>query len=306
MKKFQLFCLSAYLFLLAPDALHADGIAVIAHADIKPYHTAITAFREQVKLPVHEYYLGTKHEYSAEVKTAIRQQQPTLIFALGKSALNFSRETYSGIPIIFAFVLHPESPQVQKTESGIAMLIEPEQQLKVLFKIKPTTKSVAVVYNPAKSAGIIRQVKYAAKKMGVRLVLKPVDNQAAAASAIAVVMPEVDAMWMVPDTTVLTSTTLKQMVRLSITYHVVLIGLADKHVRAGSLFALSFDSQAIGLQAGRMSNRMLKGKKMPKLVPPNLFKLTLNTQTANRLNLHIPAALLAKAANIYPKKHGLQ
>jgi len=306
MKKFQLLCLSACLFLLAPDALHADGIAVIAHADIKPYHTAITAFREQVKLPIHEYYLGAKHEYSAEVKTTIRQQEPTLIFALGKSALNFSRETYSDIPIIFAFVLHPESPQVQKTESGITMLIEPEQQLKVLFKIKPATKSIAVVYNPAKSAGIIRQVKYAAKKMGVKLVLKPVDNQACAASAIAVVMPEVDAMWMIPDTTVLTSTTLRQMVRLSITYHVVLIGLADKHVRAGSLFALSFDSQAIGSQAGRMVNRMLKGKKTPKLVPPNLFQLTLNTQTANRLGLHIPAALLAKAVNIYPKKYGLQ
>ncbi|MFQ5518949.1 MAG: ABC transporter substrate binding protein, partial [Mariprofundus sp.] len=118
------------------------------------------------------------------------------------------------------------------------------------------------------------------------------------------IMPVVGAMWMIPDTTVLTSTTLKQMRRLSLTHAVALIGLAPKHVRAGSLFSLSFDSRAIGLQAGDMVKRILKGKKLPTLVAPDEVSFVMNKQTADRLGLHIPASLLKKAAFIYPERNG--
>lgn len=306
MKKFQLLCLSACFLLLAPVSLCAAGIAVISHADITPYRLAIAGFREQVGLDVREYHLGVRNEHRDEVKTAIRQQQPELILALGKSALNFSREISGGTPVVFAFVLHPENNHLQKRESGIAIAIAPDQQFKMLLKIAPSTKTVGVVYDPAKSGGIIRQAKSASRKHGLTLVAMPVGNQKEAANAIAAMMPSVDAMWMIPDTTVLTSTTFRQMTRLSLVHAVALIGLAPKHVRAGSLFSLSFDSRAIGKQAGRMANRMLKGKKLSELVSPDLLSLVMNSQTADRLGLHIPSVLLKKAVLIYPERDGMQ
>jgi len=69
---------------------------------------------------------------------------------------------------------------------------------------------------------------------------------------------------------------------------------------------LSFDSRAIGKQAGRMANRMLKGKKLSELVSPDLLSLVMNSQTADRLGLHIPSVLLKKAVLIYPERDGMQ
>ncbi|MDQ6954872.1 MAG: ABC transporter substrate binding protein [Mariprofundaceae bacterium] len=303
MRKHLLFCLTVCFILLVPGSLRAAGIAVLAHADITPYRMAIAAFREQLNLPVHEYYLGANNEFQAKVKTRILQQEPELIFALGKSALNFSRKMNSSVPVVFSFVLYPKGKYMQQREAGIAMSIAAEQQFKMLLDVAPEMHNVGVVYNPNKSGDIIRQAKYAALKLGITLVAMPASNQQEAAHAIADLMPDIDAMWMIPDTTVLTSTTFKQMMRLSLVHAVALIGLAPKHVRAGSLFCLSFDNHALGLQAGHMAKRMLQGKKLPKLVSPDVVRLVINHQAANRLGLHLPTLLLEKAAHVYPEKN---
>ncbi|MDQ6970911.1 MAG: ABC transporter substrate binding protein [Mariprofundus sp.] len=313
MAKVLFFCLSVcFMIMLAPASLQAAGIAVLSHADITPYRMAIAGFREHVDLPVHEYHLGSKNEHRDTVAKAVRQQQPELILVLGKSALNFTRSMQFGVPVVFVFVLHPnndsnKSPSKhprQPGEFGIAMSIEPEQQFKMLLSIAPGMKRIGVVYDPEKSGVVIRQAQAAAKRLRIHLVAMPASNQHDAAIAIADMMANIDAMWMIPDTTVLTSTTFKQMMRLSLQHAVALIGLAPKYVRAGSLFALSFDSRAIGLQAGDMAMRILNGETLAKRMSPEVVRFVLNKQTADRLGLYLSAARLKQAADLYPKRKG--
>jgi len=289
--------------MLAPIESQADGIAVISHANIKPYQLAIAGFREQVNLPLHVYDLDNGGEQHGAIALDIRQQQPQLIFALGKSALNFTRHMHFHVPVVFIFVLHPNNGssghQNQPSEFGIAMSVAPAQQFKMLINIAPNVKVIGVVYDPKKSAFIIQQAKVAAKKLDIHLVAISAGNQKMAAALIASVMPKVDAMWMIPDVTVLTSTTLKQMLRLSLKYAVALIGLAPKYVRAGCLFALSFDSRAIGSQAGAMAKKILVGKKVANQVPPNRVHFTLNKQAAKQLGLYLPPSLLKKVDHLY-------
>ncbi|MBN4077181.1 hypothetical protein JYT48_02800 [Mariprofundus ferrooxydans] len=317
MAKVLFFCLSVcFMIMLAPASLQAAGIAVLSHADITPYRMAIAGFRERVDLSVREYHLGSKNEHRDTVAKAVRQQQPELILVLGKSALNFTRSMQFGVPVVFVFVLHPNSDSNkspnnhqskqarQPGEFGIAMSIEPEQQFKMLLSIAPGMKRIGAVYDPKKSGVVIRQAQAAAKRLGIHLVAMPASNQHDAAAAIADLMANVDAMWMIPDTTVLTSTTFKQMMRLSLRHTVALIGLAPKYVRAGSLFALSFDSRAVGRQAGDMAMRILNGETLAKRVSPDVVRFVLNKQTADRLGLYLSAALLKQAADLYPKRKG--
>ncbi len=304
------FCLLACcVSLFAPFTLQAAGIAVLSHVDITPYRLAIAGFREQVNVDVQEYHLGRKNEHQAEVQAALQQQKPDLVFAVGKTALNFARKMKHRAPVVFVFVLHPNSslsnePPTRAVESGITMSIAPGKQFEMLLNIAPEMRRVAVVYDARKSAAMIKQASAAARRLGIELIALPVSDQRGAAYAIADVMPKVDAMWMIPDTTVLTRTTFKQMQRLSLSHGVALIGLAAKYVRAGSLFALSFDSRAMGLQAGDMANRILQGKLLPKLVSPDVLRFVLNKQTADRLALNLSAGLLKKAARVYPDRHG--
>ncbi len=299
------FCLSVCgILIFTSIESQGAGIAIISHANIKPYQLAIEGFREQVNAPVNEYYLGRNDEQHDVVAAAIRQQHPMLIFALGQSALNFTRKIELNVPVVFVFVLHPQKYQSSHQEFCIAMSIAPEQQFNMLLNLTSNMKRVGVVYDPQKSNAMIQQAKTSAKALGIHLIAIPASNQKEAAAAIATMMPNIDAMWMIPDTTVLTSTTFKQMTRLSLRYDVALIGLAPKYVRAGSLFALSFDSRAVGLQAGDMAKKILNGQKVTKKVSPNVVNFALNQQTADRLGLHISPALLKKANHLYPKNYG--
>ncbi len=309
MKQSIRLCLSVCWLLFAAAPLQAAGIAVISHAGITPYQRAIEGFRAQLSQPLHIYHPGLNNEHQDDIKQAIAQQHPELILALGKSALSTAREINSSTPIIFAFVLHPDragQPDngMKHHESGIAMSIAAQQQFKTLLEIAPGIHHIGVVYDPHQSAVLVRQAQIAASRLGLQLMAIAVSSQRAAAQAIPDLFSRVDAMWMVPDTTVLTSTTFRQMIRLSLQHAVALIGLAPKYVRAGSLFSLSFDSRAVGVQAGRMAGRILKGRQLPALLSPDTINLAVNRQTAIRLGLNIPAQLLKQAAHAYPESNG--
>ncbi|MDQ6974563.1 MAG: ABC transporter substrate binding protein, partial [Mariprofundaceae bacterium] len=282
-------------------ASQAAGIAVIGHANIKPYQLAIAGFREHIQLPLQIYYLNRTSEQNKATARAIHQQHPVLIFALGKSALRFARRMRCDVPIVFTFVLHPPhaSNAVHSSEFGIAMSIPPAQQFNRLMTIVPTIQDMAVVYNPKKSKAMVEQAKVAAKHLGIHFIAIPASNQKDAAAGVAEVMPKVDAMWMIPDVTVLTSTTWKQMLHLSLKHSVALIGLAPKYVRSGCLFALSFDSYSIGAQAADMARRLLAGKKVPLQTSPNIAHFTLNQHTAKQLGLYLSPSLLKQVDYLY-------
>jgi len=309
-KKNILLCLSVCLLLFVANTLHAAGIAVISHANITPYKHAIEGFRSQVGLPLHVYYLSANDNDHGDTKRAIVEQQPELILALGTHALSVAHELNTSVPVIFAFVLYPErirksELRASQYESGIAMTVPAKQQFKTLLQLVPGIQTIGVVYDPKKSSNLIQQATFAADALGLNLTAVAVANQREAAQAISHIFTSADAVWVVPDTTVLTSTTFRQMVRLSVKYAVALIGLAPKYVRSGSLFSLSFDSRATGRQAGDMAGRMLNGKKLPPLVSPDTTNLVINRQTADRLGLMIPAPLIKKATHIYPENNGV-
>jgi len=296
---------SIVLGILLPDRAIADGIAVISHADIAPYRAAIDGFHQQINLPMEEYHLGK--EADDTLRAAINQQRPDLIFVLGKSALRFARTMQREIPTVVTFVLHPGI--LHANESGIAMTIPPKLQLKTLLAMTAAIKTIGAVYDPSKSSDFLAQIQRAADKQNIQLMTIPVTTHSAAAQATNTLMPQVDAMWIIPDTTVLTPTIFRQMVRLSWQYATPLIGLAPKHVRAGCLFALSFDSNAVGKQAARLAQRILHATALPKTEAPKLEspetnRLSINIRTVAKLGIVINPRILRQADQTYPAREG--
>ncbi len=295
-------CLSACFIVFAPDTSHAAGIAVISNVDIAPYREAIKGFREQVRLPIREYHLGAKNENLDEVRRAVYEQHPELIFTLGKQALYFSREFARSAPVVFIFVLHPEDENGEVQESGISMIISPVRQLASLLKLVPGVKNVGLVYDPGKSNFLIRQYQLAARKMGVNLLSRKVNNAGEASIAVNDLMQRVDAFWMMPDTTIMSSANFRQMLALSLQYNVPLLGFASKQVRAGALLGLGFENEEVGMQAGKIALRILRSRShegFSLFLFPDHANLYINKKTAEFMGLDVPESLYQQAAKIY-------
>jgi len=292
-------------FCLLPSIASADGIAVISHVDIAPYRAAIDGFRQQVNLSITRYVLD--NDSNDTVREAIAAQQPELIFVLGKPALKFARTLQRPPAIVLAFVLHPEP--LSANEYGVAMTTSPSLQLKTLLTIIPNIQTIGAIYNPEKSSALIKKIKQATDSNHIQLLNIPVATHAEAAQSAKQMASQVDAIWIIPDTTTLTATLFHQEVRFSWQYGIPLIGLAAKHVRKGCLFALSFNNRSVGEQAGRLAERIIQkhlhGKQMPSILEPlETNKLFINTRAADILGIKIPPRIMQQADQIYPIRQG--
>ncbi len=300
-----LFCALSFF----PPLLLAESIIAVKSVDIRPYKRAIKGFKEVLPNHVDEYvlrYKGSNGEVREKVLLMVNAGETDLLFTLGSEALDLVKDSFSDVPVIFSFVLNPN--QVIGGEwvknpnlSGISMNIPPVEQFKILKQAVPTAKRIGVVYDPLKTGDQVAQALKSAQKLGMQIVPQEIASSEEAIDAIDRMEGKVDAIWMVPDTTAITREAMKYILLFSFRNGLPLIGLSEKYVKSGALFALSFDSEDIGRQAGEMAGKILDGHSVESvgIHSPRLLKLSINIKTAEKIGLDVPDKLVQMADKIY-------
>jgi len=300
-----LFCA---LFFLS-SSITAETIAAVKSVDIRPYKRAIKGFKEVLPGHVEEYvlrYKGSNGEIREKVLLLVNGGKTDLLFTLGTEALDLVKDNFADVPVIFSFVLNPlqvvgseliKSPNLR----GISMTIPPVEQFKILQQAVPKARRIGVVYDPSKTGAQVAEAFKSAKKLGMQIVPQAISSSEEAIDAIDRLEGNVDAIWMVPDTTAITRESMKYVLLFSFRNGLPLIGLSEKYVKNGALFALSFDSEDIGRQAGEIAEKILDGKGVDTagIYSPRLLKLSINIKTAEKIGLSVPEKLVRMADKVY-------
>src|SRR6185369_10564346 len=116
-------------------------------------------------------------------------------------------------------------------------------------------------------------------------------------AALRKLMAEVDVVWTVADSHVVTTETTPALILASLRQRMPLIGLSVAHVRAGALAALYCDYEDVGEQAATLALRVLQGES-PASLPvtyPRRVGLALNLRTAEHLGLDVPPDVASEA-----------
>lgn len=290
------------LFFIPFPSFAAD-VAAIKSMDIIPYGEAVKGFKSAVKAEVSEYTLDAEGDSGIIIK--IKNKKTELVFTLGTSALNLVKDEPKDTPVIFTFVLNPDAVigrgRGRTNITGIDMHIPPEEQFRIFLQVMPKAKRVGVVYDPAKNQGTIDAAKNAAQNLGITLIAKAVTSGKEAINAISDMEGKIDVLWMVPDTTVITKESIEYMLLFSFRNRIPLIGISDKYVKSGALFAVSFDNEDMGRQAGEIAMRVLEGEdiKSMSMLKPRRLRLSINLNTAEKIGLNIPEDIIRRADYVY-------
>ncbi len=111
----------------------------------------------------------------------------------------------------------------------------------------------------------------------------------------------IDALWILPDDTILAPEVVQYMLLFSYRHKVPLLGLSERHAQMGALLSLSFaSSEDIGRQAGELANSILEGKTAGEIpyTTARLVKLIVNLRAAQKLGIEIPKSIIAMADNL--------
>ncbi|MBS0150690.1 MAG: ABC transporter substrate-binding protein [Nitrospira sp.] len=286
------------------SAASAGEIAILKSSDLSYYEQAILGFRAGLPstMQVHEYNIDGHLAQGREIGRAFRASPPTLVFAVGlKAALAAKLEIFD-TPVIFCMVLNPESHGLPTSNmTGIAVRTSPATQLTAIRSILPDRRRIGVLYDETQSGDFIRNAHRLAKQDGFELVPVAVRSSEDLAPAIRILLPKIDALWLLQDQTVISESSIPFLLESTIDAKVALFTFSSTLVQQGALGALVVDPWAVGQQAARMARTQLNDPLKPAgtLHEPEHPQLALNLNTAEYLGLRLSPDVIRIAGHIF-------
>jgi putative ABC transport system substrate-binding protein len=292
-KKFPLFILVALVFLVSP--VFAGELLVVQSLQIKPYDEALQGFKSVCKARTSKLVSSEMSE--AVVARRVKKENPDLILAIGMDALA-KVKTISDVPIVYLMVLNPQKlVQENSNITGVSIIIEPDKQLATLRQALPHASKIGLLYDPDKSGTFVRKAHNAAAALNFELLAKKVQSPIDSAAALDGMKGQIDAFWMLPDTTVVTPQTADLLLLSAMENRIPVFTFSDKYVDKGALLSLEVDALEVGRQAGEMANMILAGARAQSIrkVDAHSGILTVNLRVAKKLGISLNGDLAKKA-----------
>lgn len=282
----------------------ATEIAILKSSDLSAYNQAVEGFRSTAtndNLTLREYDLEGDLERGRKLARRIRASDAALVLAVGVKAALAAKLEVLDVPVVYCLVLDPDKYDLSAPNlSGISLEVPPAQQFATMKTILPKLKRVGVLYDPGKTARLLQEATAVAKQQGIELLAQPISSEREIPPMLRTLLPLVDALWLVPDTTVLSEESLPFILQESLDANRSVFGFSSEFVKRGALLGLSVNYRDIGKQAARLSKRILDRQVVPPVkTVPDHFNLALNLKTARFLGLDIPPEIERRADERY-------
>lgn len=227
-------------------------------------------------------------------------QKPDLIFAVTTPVSQAFQNKTSDIPIIMAGVTDPVSAglvdNVEKPGeniSGTSDAFPLELHFDLMLQIDPSIKTVGMIYTSSEdnAQAEIEAAKEVAEGMGLEVIIEGIATTLDMQMVAENLSSQVDAIYVGSDNTIASAfeTLLDATDRMDIAVYPSI----DNMVEQGGLAAVAITQADLGIEAARMAIKVLDGTAIgdiPIHFVDNL-RLVYNSETAERLNVEIPADL---------------
>jgi putative ABC transport system substrate-binding protein len=165
----------------------------------------------------------------------------------------------------------------------------------------PQVKNVGVIYSSEENRILMQQADKLLAKQGLTLHQVQIDDPAKIMDALKRLERRVDVLLGLTDSTVLNTSTAKDVLLFSLRNRIAFVGLSEAWVKAGAIYALERDYQDMGRQCGEMALKILAGQQPEALKPvsPRTVRYFLNQQIAERLKINVSDELIANAEAVF-------
>lgn len=284
----------------------AQSIAVIKSRDQETYDEVLETFLKNCDTvqagQIIEYNLKGEEKPWPEIAKEINIT-PTLILAMGPLAAQMAKDASHNIPVIFCMVSNPHRYGLEgQNLVGITTDIPGEKQFALYKSVVPNLKTIGVIYDPEKSEALIEEANQAAEKLGLELIQVPVSSHKKVPKALRSMLGKIDALWMVPDDTVLTTQSFRFFLVTSFEKKLPFLAISDIFVKVGALATIAPDPDEIGQQLCQLITQIQSGKldlTKTNILPPVETNLVINVKTAEKIGLNIDPAILQSASKLY-------
>src|SRR6266513_21720 len=260
------------LLFLPPSPAGAAEVVILKSANLAAYNQAVAGFNA------------------------------TLPLAVGVKAALVAKLEIVDIPVIFCMVLDPAKHDLRAPNmTGIRLDVPVERQFRTMRSVLPPVKKIGVLYDPEKTGDLVAEGRLMARAVGFEMIARAVHAGKDVPAALRALLPQVEALWLVPDSTVLTEDSLPFVMGTALDTNVPVIGFSSELVRSGALVGLSVSYEDIGRQASVLARKIFSepARSFTAMLPPERLRLSLNLKTARFLGIVIPPEVVSNADELY-------
>jgi ABC-type uncharacterized transport system substrate-binding protein len=248
----------ALLVLGALPAWGAD-VLVVQSSRGAAYEESLRGFRSEYKGSVQTVVLSDYAE--VDVVRLVKEEQPRLVLAVGDAAVAASRKV-GQVPVVGLMSLGLNLAKAPAgTLSAVGMLPAPERYLELCRRLG--AKRVGVVHDPARTGHYLKRARQAARQSGIELVVREARSPRESVARLEQMKGAVDALWMLPDATAVTSETLDAWFLFSLREKVPVVTFSEQYLAKGAAVSLDVDRADLGRQAGELALSLLNRESSP-------------------------------------------
>ena len=271
-------------------------ISILKSSDLKAYSDAVQGFKETAPggSTYVEYDLRGDIERGKQLARKIRASNSSLVIAVGLKAALAAKLEIVDTPILYMMILDPLKHHLTAANmTGVLLEIPTDRQFKVIRTFLPSLRRIGMLYDPDKTTTKLKEAEPRAVLHDFQLRGFPVENEKEVPQQLRALLSESEALWLVPDSTVLTDESIRFILESALTKQIPVVGFSSEFTRLGALLSLSIDYGEIGRETGLLAKRILNGELPLPLKPVSVqrIKITVNQKTARYLGITIPKDL---------------
>jgi putative ABC transport system substrate-binding protein len=204
-------------------------------------------------------------------------------------------------PVGAGLLKNPTAPEGKIT--GVTDFYQIENHLNLIKELLPNAKRIGLLYNAGEAnsvALVVNSEKPKAEAMGYTVVEATAATSAEVQAAAQSLVGRVDVISITTDNTIVSG--LQAVLKVAQDNKLPVVSCDQDSVKQGALAAYGMDTVQMGTKAGVMAAKILKGtpiSQIPMETATN-YELQINQSAAKLMGVVIPAAIVAKAAKIYP------
>ncbi len=297
----------AWLSLQPLSAVAASPkVVIVLSQESSPYADMVQGFRTAmvgagvpVEIEIHNLKGNSAH--ASAVLRLFKNEPPTMFLTVGSLATQEVLAEHEAVPVIASLTAHLEKLRKKGNLTGVGLEFSLASQFDVMRRILPDVGTVGVLYSPKENQEIIDSALNLTKKLGVKLVPKPVETPRDIPDALESLASNVDLLWGITDQVVVSPQTAEPILLFSFRNKIPFAGLSTPWVKAGALYALERDYSDIGSQCAEIAVKILN-KTAPRtiqVVSPRKILFSLNLKSARTMKIDFPDPIIDGASQVF-------
>ena len=178
---------------------------------------------------------------------------------------------------------------------GLSLNIPFEKHLEPLQVLAPEVSRIGVLFDPEKTQGLRDQLQQEAKNQDITIVSEEVHGEQEVSKGLKSLEKKIDALWLLPDSTVLTEDTLDFLISTTLESNIPVVAFSAGLVQSGAVVGAYMNYADIGRQAARLSQELIGETPSPILgtiIPPDRVAQSINKKSGMFLGFPLTPTVL--------------